>query len=1248
VKGSADLATYRRKYYLPRGHWLSMFKLTLSNTIDKSFRNKVRDQLTTFFERLDFMRDQVMVQDPNAKFPKVENPMAGDYLTSFRREGWGLTNPSSVAATVFTRIKERRKAKLPLLFQCANNEFFFPKATVPFISAPITNEEMSDAEEESVYLAAGMMDTADREAIRQETMDSQEQLLEDLHGAEFDQTTQQPEEERALPHSEQQVPQPPQDQQEQPPQDQLAQPLPNVQQQQQQNLQQQQQILQQQPQQDQDKALQQPLQQEQPSLIQQQQQPRPPSALDQEAIMEMESEVLDSATTEKFVVEDREEGEVSEAEEKDHEKEGEVSKVDKEDHEEGEVSEVEEGTHEKEGMKKSEEGKKSDEEEDSSEEEEDSSDEEEEEASSEEEEDNSAVEGDNGEEEKDEVSEAEEDHEGGKRSDEEEDSSEEEEDGSDEEEDISEEEEGEEQQTGRFPLQASLKVLPSSRLKAARREMDQNISGLSNIKLTDSLLSYDKVADKEDRKTCKKLLETKFPKMFSLPLFEGGKMATKNFKEVVEKFNRERLWILLRLKTKPAFVRLEIGILLLMEFFQPHSTTKTKERQKYLNLPLFRIWDLKIRSSKYTSFDNFKETTSLLPCHLWSDDQIENHLVKFLGIEDEKLWRSFAVYHHLEELVFDDDDQSIGDSDTATPDEDIKKPRWKTNKYKHLGNSDGSLVLEDFLEPEDFQAYRNGYNVYAEMDVQDQNEGGENVSTYEEFPKNNPKVPRSISFPLIDLDTSNDPEFASTSIPEDENNPLKKAGKIDEYRYQRLIDTTVAEKASQQQGKWVPKVNMSLVRTEKELWQEFGSIGAKDFEPSQRSILKAFQNLLKNSNWRPENVNLLDPTTLQELKKWEKRAHRILTRDHKMSKEDATKMLETYVDAWRKKHPELQLDATINQFYSIDGLRYIPSSKSHGRAGHFVARLVPYGDEVYLTRDWVLQNFRSEVIHTVLHKASQDVKDHFVTINKGEAKVAIETLDVISIKAVCQLHSAAHTTPQIKFFGMDAQRRVRELEDKFVEDNFTKEFIDHVTYDALKDNRRFVRIPPGAPAPRPTDPGFDFLKVPVSYQQHGTSTCLLHSLASALHYIGYYDTAKKLVEAAKDYAADTSLGPFCWDKLREVMKSDFPWLNQVKLPTNYDLVGLQSDYLTVVTLTTQAGGVNHAVTLFRDMIFDSTCNYALPLTYKSLDFCCSTEQRPSKFCGIHHGFCFQQDQKDKKDRWGKHLNSQFEATEFFI
>jgi len=307
-------------------------------------------------------------------------------------------------------------------------------------------------------------------------------------------------------------------------------------------------------------------------------------------MMEMESEVLDSATTEKFVVEDREEGEVSEAEEKDHEKEGEVSKVDKEDHEEGEVSEVEEGTHEKEGMKKSEEGKKSDEEEDSSEEEED---------------------------------------------------------GSDEEEDISEEEEGEEQQTGRFPLQASLKVLPSSRLKAARREMDQNISGLSNIKLTDSLLSYDKVADKEDRKTCKKLLETKFPKMFSLPLFEGGKMATKNFKQIVEKFSRERLWILLRLKTKPAFVRLEIGILLLMEFFQPHSTTKTKERQKYLNLPLFRIWDLKIRSSKYTSFDNFKETTSLLPCHLWSDDQIENHLVKFLGIEDEKLWRSFAVYHHL-------------------------------------------------------------------------------------------------------------------------------------------------------------------------------------------------------------------------------------------------------------------------------------------------------------------------------------------------------------------------------------------------------------------------------------------------------------------------------------------------------------------------------------------------------------------------------------------------------------------------
>ena len=324
--------------------------------------------------------------------------------------------------------------------------------------------------------------------------------------------------------------------------------------------------------------------------------------------------------------------------------------------------------------------------------------------------------------------------------------------------------------------------------------MDQNISGLSNIKLTESLLSYDKVADKEDRKTCKKLLETKFPKMFSLPLFEGGKMATKNFKQIVEKFSRERLWILLRLKTKPAFVRLEIGILLLMEFFQPHSTTKTKERQKYLNLPLFRIWDLKIRSSKYTSFDNFKETTSLLPCHLWSDDQIENHLVKFLGIEDEKLWRSFAVYHHLEELVFDDDDQSIGDSDTATPDADIKKACWRVDDYSHLGNSDGSLVLEDFLEPRDFEAFRDGYNVYAEVDVQDPI-SGEILSTYEEFPKNNEQVPRSISFPLMDLDISKDPGFASTSIPEDEDNPVFVAGKVDDFRFECLIDTRVAETA---------------------------------------------------------------------------------------------------------------------------------------------------------------------------------------------------------------------------------------------------------------------------------------------------------------------------------------------------------------------------------------------------------------------------------------------------------------------
>jgi hypothetical protein len=54
------------------------------------------------------------------------------------------------------------------------------------------------------------------------------------------------------------------------------------------------------------------------------------------------------------------------------------------------------------------------------------------------------------------------------------------------------------------------------------------------------------------------------------------------------------------------------------------------------------------------------------------------------------------------------------------------------------------------------------------------------------------------------------------------------------------------------------------------------------------------------------------------------------------------------------------------------------------------------------------------------------------------------------------------------------------------------------------------------------------------------------------------------------------------------------------------LLGLQSD----------DHKTDHAISIAGNWIFDSNFEYALPLTQDSLDMCCSSDSRKSKFVGV--------------------------------
>jgi hypothetical protein len=132
-----------------------------------------------------------------------------------------------------------------------------------------------------------------------------------------------------------------------------------------------------------------------------------------------------------------------------------------------------------------------------------------------------------------------------------------------------------------------------------------------------------------------------------------------------------------------------------------------------------------------------------------------------------------------------------------------------------------------------------------------------------------------------------------------------------------------------------------------------------------------------------------------------------------------------------------------------------------------------------------------------------------------------------------------------------------------------------------------------------------------------------------------------VVEVSVNHAANEVFGRLSWKKVIQVMQQEFPWLNQQKVHSRCDILTEKSVFLTVVELRDIEGATGHVVTIFENIIFDSTSTNAFPLTIDALDFCCSTDDKKIKFHSVYHGFRFQEQQNDRKGRWLAHLSKHF-------
>jgi len=413
----------------------------------------------------------------------------------------------------------------------------------------------------------------------------------------------------------------------------------------------------------------------------------------------------------------------------------------------------------------------------------------------------------------------------------------------------------------------------------------------------------------------------------------------------------------------------------------------------------------------------------------------------------------------------------------------------------------------------------------------------------------------------------------------------------------------------------VPVPDEHKVYTEMSIMNKFKNHRTKkDFPLSQQTLKDAYPAVSAMANL-PNNAD-----ERQEWKsrgKWKQKSNESDYHYHQRDLYNNTH----YQNFQRVKKTE----ALLHKFDSVTALLYKPpEDKTSVRKGSFLVKLFGTEDVVEVTRDWVMNNFEEVVVHSVVN----DCIGNFVTVPDDHAKVMIP-LDKRQIQKLRWIVPDREGKEPF-FQGILSDESAIKLGEEFVTNNFSDEFIRLVKSEGEKKKWKFFHVPPGAPRTTEGHPMMDDRFPHVQHMQNGKPTCLFSSCASALHYLGFEESAKYVQDKAQFFSSASPTSDNLWYHLKKVMQETCRILQPVTVHGSMNnILSNTSPYPIVVALEDMEGGTHHAVTIVGRLIFDSNCSRALPLTMRSLNYCCSTDKVQGKFKKIYKGLMFREDPKKK-------------------
>jgi hypothetical protein len=303
--------------------------------------------------------------------------------------------------------------------------------------------------------------------------------------------------------------------------------------------------------------------------------------------------------------------------------------------------------------------------------------------------------------------------------------------------------------------------------------------------------------------------------------------------------------------------------------------------------------------------------------------------------------------------------------------------------------------------------------------------------------------------------------------------------------------------------------------------------------------------------------------------------------------------------------------------------------------------------EMAVTDDWVMDTYGKDFAKKLIDRGEHG---EYIQPLRQDGKIAKVKIDERTITRV------KYYPPKYKH-KTDKDGRNEQVTDEIFADGVWKGLLDDGTVTSITEsfvieqfgnrfvkecktlgNQKFVHIPVGScrSSAMSIFPELRHEKAPkVHYMQGDVASCVFSSLASAFHQTEIPDlvmAAKHLQDKAKVFAGSTE----CLNASMQIVREHVKWLQPKRIKKNFQWEKDLSKHMFLLgVMKDSTGSCQHAVTIFREWIYDSNEPFALPLSKKSLDICTwsfkdGKVEDDSKFVCFVNGWIFQENESKKK------------------